>query len=168
MFWSAVESQSQNFTEEIAKILNKLLYCGLLGCTTVYYSTASIIPTTGTENSSGASVLVYCEIFASQKTTTWIIRHYAENLMPVITFIFTDNLLDLHWSNIGTQKDLLLCIFLKHLLYSHRSTTVQEWLPCSIMIWKQPKMLWYHICAFWLLLYVLAIHGYLLSWFDNI
>jgi len=60
VLWSAVESQLQHFTGEIAKIQKKLVYCGLLGWTTVYSGTASITPTTGTEHSSGASVLANC------------------------------------------------------------------------------------------------------------
>jgi hypothetical protein len=54
VLWSAVESQLQHFTGEIAKIQKKLVYCGLLGWITVYHGTASITPTTGTEHSSDA------------------------------------------------------------------------------------------------------------------
>jgi hypothetical protein len=85
--------------------------------------------------------------------------------MPVITFIFTDNLLDFHLSNnIGTQKDLPLCIFKNIYCIPIGVPQFGNYFLVLLVLWKQPKMLSYII--FMLsdhFFYVLAIHDYLLS-----
>jgi hypothetical protein len=83
---------------------------------------------------------------ASHKTTIWIIGRYAENLMLVITFILTDNLMDLHWSNnVGIQNDLPLCIFKNIYCIPIGVPQFRNDFLVPLVLWKQPIMLWYII-----------------------